>query len=181
MPCYINVLLNALRKQQKKKLFFASEHHEMSSISAPSDVALPRGVDHTLKQIFDNTFNFPLLTVPPTILGFPSHLSPTEGEGVRIEVKVEGHPPPTLVWYHNGEAVVVDYSIEIDGQGNLFFPSIEFKHSGVYKVIATNTSGKVEKEVTVSVMSEGCDCGEGGGSEETQQTSTSFRVWDICL
>ena len=39
----------------------------------------------------------------------------------------------------------------------------------MYKVIATNTSGKVEKEVTMSVMSEGCDGGEGGGSGETSR------------
>ena len=107
--------------------------------------------------------------VPPTIIGFPSHLSPLEGEGVHIEVKIEGDPPTTLVWYHNGEAVMADYSIEIDEQGSLFFPSIEFKHSGVYKVVATNTSGQAEKEVTVGVMSEGCDGGEGGGSGETSR------------
>ena len=64
---------------------------------------------------------------------------------------------------------MADYSIKIDEQGSLFFPSIELKHSGVYKVIATNSSGKVEIEVTVSVMSEGCDGGEGGGSGETSR------------
>ena len=111
-----------------------------------------------------------MCTVPPAINGFPSRLFPTEGEGVRIEAKIEGHPPPTLVWYHNGEAVVTDYSIEIDEQGSLFFPSIELKHSGMYKVIATNDSGQAEKVVTVSVMSEGCDGGESGGSGETNRS-----------
>ena len=38
--------------------------------------------------------------------------------------------------------------------------------SGSYKLVATNTSGQAEKEVSVSVMSEGC---EGGGSEETNR------------
>ena len=103
------------------------------------------------------------LIEPTTILGFPSHLSPLEGEEVRIEAKVEGHPPPTLIWYHNGEAVVADYSIEIDEQGSLFFPNIEFKHSGVYKLVATNVYCEVEKVVNVSVMNEGCDGGEDGG------------------
>ena len=105
----------------------------------------------------------------PTIFGFPSHLFPFEGEGIRIEVKVEGDPPPTLVWYHNGEAIMADYSIEIDEQGSLFFPSIELKQSGVYKVIATNTSGQAEKEVNVSVMSKDGGDAYGGGSRETSR------------
>ena len=113
-----------------------------------------------------------MCTVPPAINGFPSHLFLTEGEGFRIEAKVEGHPPPTLVWFHNEEAVVTDYSTGIDEQGSLFFPSIELKHSGVYKVIATNASGQAEKVVTVSVMNEGCDGGEGGGSGETNRPVT---------
>ena len=108
-------------------------------------------------------------TVPPTIHGLPSHLSPIEGKGACIEAKVEGHPPPTLAWYHDGEVVVADYSIEINEQGSLFFPGIELKHSGVYKLVATNDSGKAEKEVSVSVMSEGCDSGEDGGSGETNR------------
>ena len=84
-------------------------------------------------------------------------------------MKVEGHPPPTLVWYHNEEAIIIDSSIEVSKQGSLYFPSIKLKHSGVYKILATNVIGQVEKEVTVSVMSEGCDGGEGGGSGETSR------------
>ena len=119
-------------------------------------------------------FKKKIFTVPPTICGIPSCLSPLEGEGVRIEAKVEGHPPPIFVWYYNGEAVVTDYSIEIDEHGSLFFPSIELNHSGVYKVVATNDSGMAVKEVTVSVMSEGCDGGESGGSGETKIPVAEF-------
>ena len=116
-------------------------------------------------------------TVPPTFFGIPSCLSPLEGEGVHIVMLIEGHPPPTLVWYCNEETVVTDYSIEIDEQGSLFFPSIELKHSGVYKVVATNDSGQAEKEVSVSVMSEECDGGEGGGSGETKIPVADFGTF----
>ena len=102
----------------------------------------------------------------PSINGVPSHLPPLEGKEVHIEVNVKGYPPPIIVWYHNEDPIVTESSIEIDKQGCLFFPSIELKHSGVYKVVATNTSGQTEKEVTVSVMSEGCDGGEGDKSRE---------------
>ena len=69
---------------------------------------------------------------------------------------------------------MTDYSIEIDEHGSLFFPSIELNHSGVYKVVATNESGMAEKEVNVSVMSEGCDGGESGGSGETNIPIAEF-------
>ena len=105
-------------------------------------------------------------TLVPTFHGVPSHLSPLEGKEIRIEVNVKGYPPPKIVWYHNREPIATESSIEIDKQGYLFFPSIELKHSGVYKVRATNTSGEAEKEVTVRVMSEGCDGGEGDKSRE---------------
>ena len=108
-------------------------------------------------------------TIAPIIHGFPSHLSPLEGKEVRIEVIVKGNPTPIIVWYHNEEPVVIESSIEIDKQGNLFFPSIEVKHSGVYKIVATNTSGQAEKEISVSVMSEGCEGGEGAMSRETNR------------
>ena len=115
--------------------------------------------------------------MPPTIYGIPSCISSVEGERLCIEVKFEGHPLPTLVWYYNGESVVTDYSIEIDEQGSLFFPSIELKHSGVYKITATNTSGQAEKEVSVSVISEGYDGGEGGGSGETEIPVADFGTF----
>ena len=69
---------------------------------------------------------------------------------------------------------MTDYSIEIDEQGSLIFPSIEFNHSGVYKVVATNDSGMAEKEVTVNVMSEGCDAVESEGSGETKIPVAEF-------
>ena len=72
---------------------------------------------------------------------------------------------------------MADYSIEIDEQGSLFFPSIELKHSGVYKVVATNMSGEAEKEVSVSVMNEGCDGGETSGSGETKIPVAEFGTF----
>ena len=41
-----------------------------------------------------------------------------------------------------------------------------FFTTGSYKLTVTNSSGRAEKEVILSV---GCDGGEGGGSEETNR------------
>ena len=73
------------------------------------------------------------------------------GEGVLLQVKVTGFPPPKLVWYHNGEEVVPDYSREIMKDGSLTMPSVEVRHTGTYKVVAENVAGKKEGEVKLYV------------------------------
>ena len=73
------------------------------------------------------------------------------GEGVLFQVKVTGSPPPKLVWYHNGEEVVPDYSREIMKDGSLTMPSVEVRHTGTYKVVAENVAGKKEGEVKLYV------------------------------
>ena len=44
-----------------------------------------------------------------------------------------------------------------------------FFTTGFYKLTVTNSSGRAEKEVIVSVVCDGGDGGEGGGSEETNR------------
>ena len=73
------------------------------------------------------------------------------GEGVLFQMKVAGSPPPKLVWYHNGEEVVPDYSREIMKDGSLTMPSVEVRHTGTYKVVAENVAGKKEGEVKLYV------------------------------
>ena len=90
-----------------------------------------------------------------------------EGEEVRLEAKAEGHPTPALTWYHDGVVVTPDYSMEISEDGSLFIPSVKDRHSGEYKLVATNSSGKAEREVTLTVLSESCNGEENDVSGET--------------
>ena len=71
-----------------------------------------------------------LICVEPTITGFPSESRANEGEEVVIKPKVEGHPPPSITWYHDGRKVTADYATELDQDGGLSFPSVETKHAG---------------------------------------------------
>ena len=66
----------------------------------------------------------------PSIDVFPSDTRATEGEEVYLKVKVSGHPPPTITWYHNGTVVTADYATGLDDDGGISFPCIETKHSG---------------------------------------------------
>ncbi|XP_064386154.1 uncharacterized protein LOC135334773 isoform X2 [Halichondria panicea] len=98
----------------------------------------------------------------PSIVEFPSDTHVTEGEEVYLRVKVGGHPPPSLTWYHDGRKVTADYATELDQDGGLSFPSVETKHAGVYKLVVTGASGSTTQQVvTVTVMSEGGEASEG--------------------
>ena len=68
-----------------------------------------------------------------------------------LRVKVTGVIHPKLVWYHDGVEVVEDYSRELAGDGSLSLPCSETKHSEVYKLVASNPAGKVEREVRLEV------------------------------
>ena len=71
-----------------------------------------------------------LICAEPTITGFPSESRANEGEEVVIKPKVEGHPPPSLTWHHDGRKVTADYAIELDQDSGISFPSVEMKHAG---------------------------------------------------
>ena len=109
------------------------------------------------------------LSVVPVISMFPSvDMFVTEGEGICFKIKVSGEPQPTVTWYHNGESVRADYAHEIEADGSLAIPSVELKHSGVYKAVATNLHGSKEREVNLAVTKEG----ESGTCEHEGAVST---------
>ena len=89
---------------------------------------------------------------------FPSDVAVTEGEGLYFKIEVSGEPQPTVTWYHDGELVREDYAREIESDGSLTIPSVELKHSGVYKAVAANEYGSEEREVTLAVKKEEESC-----------------------
>ena len=78
-----------------------------------------------------------------------------EGEGVSFKVVVRGDPEPTLTWYHEGNELISDYSLEIQLDGTLVIASTEFRHNGVYKLLARNSNGTAERELSLTVQQEG--------------------------
>ncbi|XP_064386156.1 uncharacterized protein LOC135334774 isoform X2 [Halichondria panicea] len=115
----------------------------------------------------------------PSIVEFPSDTHVTEGEEVYLRVKVGGHPPPSLTWYHDGRKVTADYATELYQDGGLSFPSVETKHAGVYKLVVTGASGSTTQQlVTVTVMSEGGEASEGvEGVDYAPIPVTEFGVY----
>ena len=85
---------------------------------------------------------------------FPTDTTSIEGEGVFFKVVVRGYPQPSLTWYHEDTQVIPDYSLELTQDGSLSITSTELKHSGVYKLLAKNSSGSAEREVRLTVRQE---------------------------
>ncbi len=76
------------------------------------------------------------------------------GEAIMLQVQVTGSPAPSLSWYFNDEEVTEDYSLSLAQDGTLTIPSAEPRHSGAYRLVATNTAGSVSKEVHVTVLAD---------------------------
>ncbi|XP_063549020.1 obscurin isoform X3 [Cydia strobilella] len=81
-----------------------------------------------------------------------------EGFPVRMEVKVLGHPPPTIKWTHNGKEIVPDGThIKIvaqpDGTHALLIDKATAEDGGDYGVIAVNDQGESASNAKLSVAS----------------------------
>ena len=85
---------------------------------------------------------------------FPTNTTAIEGEGVFFKVVARGYPQPSLTWYHEDTQLTPDYSLELTQDGSLSITSTELKHSGVYKLLAKNSSGSAEREVRLTVRQE---------------------------
>ncbi len=75
-----------------------------------------------------------------------------EGETILLQVQVTGNPAPSHTGYFNDEEVTEDDSHSLAPEGTLTIPSAEPRHSGAYRLVATNTAGSVSKEVHVTVL-----------------------------
>ena len=89
----------------------------------------------------------------PSITVFPEHsISVVEGRNVVLPVKILGQS--SLTWYHDNTHLGSDYAHEISSDGSLTIITAEMSHSGIYRLVASNNEGAVEKQVQLSVTSE---------------------------
>nr|XP_037866817.1 obscurin isoform X8 [Bombyx mori] len=92
---------------------------------------------------------------------FIAELQPTkviEGFPVRLEVKVLGHPPPTIKWTLDGKELVPDgVRIRVvsqpDGTHALLIAAATPSDAGRYGVVANNDKGETKSEADLTVSS----------------------------
>ena len=82
-----------------------------------------------------------LVTSKPFIKTFPEDMTVTEGNRVEFPVKVSGTPDPQLTWYHESTRLDNDYAHEISTDGTMIIATTEMKHSGTYRLVASNSAG----------------------------------------
>ena len=90
----------------------------------------------------------------PAIRSFPEDMTIVEGRRVEFSVKVSGLPTPTLTWYHANDRLIAKSDCYEISNGNLTIFKIEANHSGTYRLVANNSEGTVENQLTLKVMTE---------------------------
>ncbi|KAI5632857.1 immunoglobulin i-set domain-containing protein [Phthorimaea operculella] len=96
---------------------------------------------------------------------FIAELMPTkviEGFPLKLEVKVLGHPPPTIKWTHNGKEIVTDgQHVKVvsnpDGTHALLIDKASPADAGQYGVVAVNDKGETGSTADVTVASRADD------------------------
>ena len=109
---------------------------------------------HGLCVYFWSCMSCIIYSTEPEITMFPEDTEVTERRAVLFAVSVTGLPAPKMTWYHDGEEVAEDHSIEVTDDGYLMVPCAELRHSGVYQLVAVNKAGRAERQVTLTVREE---------------------------
>lgn len=94
------------------------------------------------------------VALEPVIEIFPDNMIACLGEYVIMYISVNGNPPPTLMWYHDNQSIYNDSTIEVNEDGTLSIPSVEVRHTGEYRLVATNEHGSCEMEMELHLESE---------------------------
>ncbi|XP_073708683.1 immunoglobulin-like and fibronectin type III domain-containing protein 1 [Garra rufa] len=77
------------------------------------------------------------------------------GNSIRIKINYEASPPPDITWLKNGEPVSPwNKIIHDDGTCTLVIPSSKYSDSGVYTIVAKNSSGQASFDIEVRVTDE---------------------------
>uniref|UniRef100_A0A915KJU8 Twitchin n=1 Tax=Romanomermis culicivorax TaxID=13658 RepID=A0A915KJU8_ROMCU len=78
------------------------------------------------------------------------------GQPIKFNVNITGEPPPDIQWEFDGKPLTKTANLTIDNPDYLskfLISKAARNQSGVYKIIATNSSGTDAVEVTVNVLS----------------------------
>ena len=79
------------------------------------------------------------------------------GQAIRLDVDVEGEPPPTVTWEFKGRQVGTDAHYRLENEDyntRLQISSTSRKQSGKYLIKAVNDSGEDEAELEVNILGE---------------------------
>ncbi|XP_051563269.1 immunoglobulin-like and fibronectin type III domain-containing protein 1 [Myxocyprinus asiaticus] len=77
------------------------------------------------------------------------------GNSIRIKINYEASPLPNITWLQNGEPVSPwKKIINSDGTSTLVIPTSKYSDSGIYTIVAKNSSGQASFDIEVRVTDE---------------------------
>ena len=85
---------------------------------------------------------------------FPQDKTVFEGKKVVLSVKIDSNPPATLTWYHDNTRLNNDYTHKISSNGSLTIMTAKMSHSGTYRLVASNSEGTAENQLSLNVVAE---------------------------
>lgn len=96
-----------------------------------------------------------LRALPPKFYTIPHNRIAEEGETVRFQCAITGHPEPWAVWHKNGHPVVPSSRITIterDDVRTLEISDVKSEDSAIYKITLENEVGKIEASARLEVI-----------------------------
>ncbi|ESO99782.1 hypothetical protein LOTGIDRAFT_141571, partial [Lottia gigantea] len=94
----------------------------------------------------ENNLSFSSM-IPPSFTEKLSRHEASEGQPVKLTVRVSGHPPPQVTWMREGSKLVSSRDFEIVQEGDihsLYIPEVFYEDSGKYTVKAENPAGEAQ-------------------------------------
>ncbi|KAJ8954582.1 hypothetical protein NQ318_003113 [Aromia moschata] len=92
---------------------------------------------------------------PPKFYAYPHNRVAEEGETVRFQCAIAGHPEPWVVWEKDGKVITSSARLTISEKEDLRILEIRDvtpSDSGVYKIILENDVGRVEASAKLDVV-----------------------------
>ena len=75
------------------------------------------------------------------------------GGVMSLEAKVTGQPVPDVTWTYNNKEISSDVKLTTDGNKyKIFLEKPESRHSGFYKITASNIAGQDFKEIPINIL-----------------------------
>ena len=68
------------------------------------------------------------------------------------EIEVEGMPEPKVTWFKDDKPLIHSECVQSDGSFKLHFEKFQISDSGVYRVVAANSSGTAKTEAHLEVL-----------------------------
>lgn len=93
--------------------------------------------------------------IPPKFYTIPHNRVAEEGETVRFQCAISGHPEPWVVWNKNNHVVTPSSKIKITEKEDvrtIEISEVTTEDSGIYKITLENEIGKIEASARLDVI-----------------------------